>query len=214
VNELFIIERAFILQAKKDEVKNEIESAALKLFFKKGYIDAKMSDIAKEINISVGNIYTYFKNKKELFYAVVSPTLVDYLKNVLVESIHLYNQAYFDGTKIAENAALLEEQMNALTKYRMQIVIIFERNKGTIYQNSKNELIDLMLETKRPYLKNNYKSYEISSEENIILLDIISNNVIDMLLDLLKRELSEDSRKRIFEALTIYRLYGMKNLNE
>ncbi|WP_340018148.1 TetR/AcrR family transcriptional regulator [Paenibacillus sp. FSL H3-0457] len=36
-----------------------------------------MSDIADEINISVVNIYTYFKNKKELFYAVVPPDLVD-----------------------------------------------------------------------------------------------------------------------------------------
>ncbi|WFR65011.1 TetR/AcrR family transcriptional regulator [Paenibacillus amylolyticus] len=53
-----------MVQAKKDEVRKEIEYAALKVFFEKGYVDAKMSDIADEINISVGNIYTYFKNKK------------------------------------------------------------------------------------------------------------------------------------------------------
>ncbi|MCZ4151512.1 TetR family transcriptional regulator, partial [Escherichia coli] len=46
------------MQSKKDEVKKEIEYAALKVFFEKGFVDAKMSDIADEINISVGNIYT------------------------------------------------------------------------------------------------------------------------------------------------------------
>jgi hypothetical protein len=35
-----------------------------------------------------------------------------------------------------------------------------------------------------------------------------------MNLDLLKRDMSEDSRKQIFEALYVYRLYGMKSLNE
>ncbi len=204
----------FIIQAKKDEVKKEIESAALKVFFRKGFVDAKMSDIADEIQISVGNIYTYFKNKKELFYSVVPPSLVDYLKNVLVESIHIDNQTFFEETHNEKKSAIVQEQINLLTQYSMQIVIIFEKNKGTIYSNAKNELIDLMIETKKPYLKNTYKRYEIGTDENMILLNIIANNVIHMTLDLLKRDMSADSRKRVFEALSLYRLHGLKSLNE
>lgn len=202
------------MQAKKDEVKKEIESAALKVFFRKGFVDAKMNDIADEIQISVGNIYTYFKNKKELFYSVVPPSLVDYLKNVLVESIHIDNQTFFEETHNEKKSAIVQEQINLLTQYSMQIVIIFEKNKGTIYSNAKNELIDLMIETKKPYLKNTYKRYEIGTDENMILLNIIANNVIHMTLDLLKRDMSADSRKRIFEALSLYRLHGLKSLNE
>ncbi|OME05316.1 TetR family transcriptional regulator [Paenibacillus odorifer] len=160
------------MQSKKDEVKQEIESAALKVFFQKGFSDAKMNDIADEIQISVGNIYTYFKS------------------------------------------AIVQEQITILTKYSRQIVIIFEKNKGTVYSNAKNELIDLMIETKRPYIKDHYKRYEIGTEENMILLKIIANNVINMILDLLKHEMSADSRKRIFEALSLYWLDGLKSLNE
>ncbi|WP_262384887.1 TetR/AcrR family transcriptional regulator [Paenibacillus terrae] len=118
-------------------MKKEIESAALKVFFRKGFVDAKMSDIADEIQISVGNIYTYFKNKKELFYTVVPPSLVDYLKNVLVESIHIDNQTFFEETHNEKKSAIVQEQINLLTQYSMQIVIIFEKNKGTIYSNAK-----------------------------------------------------------------------------
>ncbi|QNV55695.1 putative HTH-type transcriptional regulator YfiR [Paenibacillus polymyxa E681] len=206
--------RVLIIQAKKDEVKKEIESAALKVFFRKGFVDAKMSDIADEIQISVGNIYTYFKNKKELFYSVVPPSLVDYLKNVLVESIHIDNQTFFGETHNEKKSVIVQEQINLLTQYSMQIVIIFEKNKGTIYSDAKNELIDLMIETKKPYLKNTYKRYEIGTDENMILLNIIANNVIHMTLDLLKRDMSADSRKRIFEALSLYRLHGLQGLNE
>lgn len=104
--------------------------------------------------------------------------------------------------------------MNLLTEYSMQIVIIFEKNKGTVYSNAKNELIDLMIETKKPYLKDHYRRYEIGTEENMILLNIIASNVINMILDLLKREMSTDSRKRIFEALSLYWLHGVKGINE
>lgn len=48
----------------------------------------------------------------------------------------------------------------------------------------------------------------------MILLNIIANNVIHMTLDLLKRDMSADSRKRVFEALSLYRLHGLKSLNE
>ncbi|WP_339187032.1 MULTISPECIES: TetR/AcrR family transcriptional regulator [unclassified Paenibacillus] len=202
------------MQSKKDEVKQEIESAALKVFFQKGFSDAKMNDIADEIQISVGNIYTYFKNKKELFYSVVPPSLVDYLKNVLVENIRIDNQTFFDDVNNEKKSAIVQEQITILTQYSRQIVIIFEKNKGTVYSNAKNELIDLMIETKRPYVKDHYKRYEIGTEENMILLKIIANNVINMILDLLKHEMSTDSRKRIFEALSLYWLHGLKSLNE
>ncbi|MFF2908013.1 TetR/AcrR family transcriptional regulator [Paenibacillus sp. NPDC057934] len=202
------------MQSKKEEVKQQIEAAALKVFFRKGFSDAKMNDIADEIQISVGNIYTYFKTKKELFYSVVPVSLVDYLKHVLVENIRIDNQISFDDVNNEEKSALVQEQVNILTQYRMQIVIIFERNKGTVYSNARNELIDLMIETKKPYLKNSYKRYQIETEENLILLNIIARNVINMVLDLLKREMSDDSRKRIFEALSLYWLQGIKSINE
>ncbi|MEK4188537.1 TetR/AcrR family transcriptional regulator [Paenibacillus sp. FSL L8-0494] len=202
------------MQSKKEEVKQEIESAALKVFFRKGFSDAKMNDIADEIQISVGNIYTYFKNKKELFYSVVPPSLVDYLKNVLVENIRIDNQTFFYDVNNEKKSAIVQEQINILTQYSRQIVIIFEKNKGTVYSNAKNELIDLMIETKRPFIKDHYKRYEIGTEENMILLKIIANNVINMILDLLKHEMSADSRRRIFEALSLYWLHGLKSLNE
>ncbi|MEK4156429.1 TetR/AcrR family transcriptional regulator [Paenibacillus odorifer] len=202
------------MQSKKEEVKQEIESAALKVFFRKGFSDAKMNDIADEIQISVGNIYTYFKNKKELFYSVVPPSLVDYLKNVLVENIRIDNQTFFDDVNNEKKSAIVQEQINILTQYSRQIVIIFEKNKGTVYSNAKNELIDLMIETKRPFIKDHYKRYEIGTEENMILLKIIANNVINMILDLLKYEMNADSRRRIFEALSLYWLHGLKSLNE
>ncbi|MEI2404950.1 TetR/AcrR family transcriptional regulator [Niallia taxi] len=203
----------FIIQAKKEEVKKQIEAAALKVFFEKGFSKAKMSDIAEEINISVGNIYTYFKNKNELFYTVVPASLVDYLQTILVESIHIVNQNFFDDTNEKE-AAIYQEQIHLLTEYHMQIVIIFEKSHGTIYSNAKNELIDLMIATKKPYIKNTYKKSDINKEENIILLNILANSFVDMILDLLKREMSVESRKRIFEMLNIYRLHGVKSLNE
>ena len=48
-----------------------IMDAARDLFAEKGYQNASMRQIAKELNYSHGAIYYHFKNKAELFYALV-----------------------------------------------------------------------------------------------------------------------------------------------
>lgn len=51
----------------KEEARKRIIEAALEVFCRKGYRATKMLDIAKELGISKGAIYTYFNNKEDLF---------------------------------------------------------------------------------------------------------------------------------------------------
>lgn len=203
-----------MVQAKKDEIKKDVEAAALKIFSEKGYLDTKMSDIAQEANISVGNIYTYFKNKEDLFYSIVPDRLMFFLRDYLVESVHIYNKNCLNKLEIDNDNFLTEECMNMLINYRMHLIIIFQKSKGTRYEKAKEELIDLLLEAKRMYLRNDHKRYNLCVEDSIKLMRIIINSLINMVLDLLKEEISENSRKTIFKALNVYRLYGITGLNE
>lgn len=209
MNSEFILWGVYIVQAKKDKIKKLLENAALKVFSQKGYLDTKMSDIAKDANISVGNIYTYFKNKEDLFYSVVPARHVDFLRNYLVKAIHLYNKSNLSPE---DEIFISEKFINVLIKYRMHLIIIFEKNKGTQYEKEKNELIQLLLEAKKPYLKSDHKYYNLCIEDNMKLMQIIISNSFNMILDLLKEEISDESRKTIFKAINVYRLYGITGL--
>ena len=69
-------------QVLKEEVRNRILEAAEKVFYKKDYRGAKLTEIAKEADIPVALIYTYFKNKEVLFDAVVSSSQLLMRKNL------------------------------------------------------------------------------------------------------------------------------------
>lgn len=56
---------------KKDK-EGAIFEAALKVIKQKGFHKARMSDIAKEAAISYGLVYHYFKNKEDLFDAILN----------------------------------------------------------------------------------------------------------------------------------------------
>lgn len=50
----------------KEAAKSKIVEAARVVFGKKGYHDATMDDVAKEVGVSKGALYSYFKSKEDI----------------------------------------------------------------------------------------------------------------------------------------------------
>jgi len=55
---------------KKVVTRQQIVEAAIRVFGRKSYRDANISEIAKEANVAEGTIYQHFKNKEDLFFFI------------------------------------------------------------------------------------------------------------------------------------------------
>jgi len=62
---------------RKDDRPAELTAAALQLFVERGYSATRLDDVAARANVSKGTLYLYFRNKEELFQAVVRKGLVE-----------------------------------------------------------------------------------------------------------------------------------------
>ena len=69
--------------------KQQILECAKKLFSKKGYHNTHVEDIHKEAKIGKGTFYEYFKNKEELFIALLVKFLDDWEEAVLDTTANL-----------------------------------------------------------------------------------------------------------------------------
>jgi AcrR family transcriptional regulator len=86
----------------RDERKDQILEAAVKVFARRGFTGTKMSMIAVEASISHGLLYHYFKSKEELFNALVQVAIE--------ESLDTMRRAYeIPGSPI--------EKLETLTKF-------------------------------------------------------------------------------------------------
>lgn len=56
---------------KGHRTRQTILEAASRVFTKDGYVDARMSDVAREAGLSLGGLYRYFENKEDLFSSVI-----------------------------------------------------------------------------------------------------------------------------------------------
>ena len=69
-----------LAQVLKDEIFDRIFHAGVEVFYEKDFRTAKMKEIAERAEIPVGLIYSYYKNKEELFIKIVSSLPVNFEK--------------------------------------------------------------------------------------------------------------------------------------
>lgn len=63
-------------RVKNKEIRTqEIQKAACAIFFKKGYQNSTIAEIAKKAGISEGMVYLYFKNKGDLYISLMIPVV-------------------------------------------------------------------------------------------------------------------------------------------
>ena len=70
----------------KEERKRQIMDMALKLFSKEGFFEVTIADIAKALDMSVGNLYNYFSSKDAL-----AKELILYISKILGSKIREIN---------------------------------------------------------------------------------------------------------------------------
>ena len=198
-------------QTLKTEIKDRINNSAFQVFFRKDYRSAKMSEIANEANISVGNIYRYYKNKEDLFYQIIPPEQVSDIKKMLTKRI----QAAYginDVKKLDQEAQywkIFEEQLKFMLEHRHMIVILLCNSRGTIYENFKDELINLMKTLTRKYLKSIRASGKKTPETDFTM-DLIYNHLIDVIVKTLSKFEDRKKANLIIRKFLSYHLAGLK----
>jgi AcrR family transcriptional regulator len=74
-------------QRRAEDRPREICAAALKAFAEKGFAATKLDEIAKRAGVSKGTLYLYFKDKEQLFRAVVRDAVVPNVERLRGELI-------------------------------------------------------------------------------------------------------------------------------
>jgi AcrR family transcriptional regulator len=79
----------------KQELRDEIIQAALKLVTEKGYFNTSIADICKQADVSTGTIYHYFKTKESIVDALfqeVLQNLSDSIEEITAKSNHTFER--------------------------------------------------------------------------------------------------------------------------
>lgn len=113
---------------------NRIIKAATKIFAKKGFYKAKISEIAKEAGVADGTIYIYFKSKDDILISLFS----EQMKAVLDNMMSKISEKDSPSKKL-EQFALVHLQLIEQNKSMAEIIQVEVRQSSKFMKEYKNE---------------------------------------------------------------------------
>lgn len=196
-------------QYKKDLVKESIDSAALAVFASKGYRDTKITDISRLASISVGNIYKYYKSKEVIFIGIVPESFIESLKKVLYKKIVIAREKNLKLQEDIEDFWLNNQEVIAfLVENRELVLIVLKNNRGTKYENTKEELVHFLINAVKETSNLNHEN----KTNKDFILKIIYSSLIDITLRILEERDSLEEVKQSMSEINTYHLFGITEL--
>lgn len=185
-------------QVLKDEIREKIRKAALQEFFDKGYKSATMRNIALEAKIPTGLIYSYYKNKEELFYAVLRPVRYDWERVMATggedKSKHMDTEIY--GLSKAETECLLN-----LFDHRQEFIILIDKSGGTMYEHEKERFVQAV--------EDHLIKHRNDETADTVFIHIIANNFVDGLMQIMYHYQGKEWAVMILHKLSKMYLSGI-----
>ncbi|KEQ24901.1 TetR/AcrR family transcriptional regulator [Paenibacillus tyrfis] len=173
----------------RDERKEQIMEAALKVFSRRGIVGTKMSMIAAEAGISHGLLYHYFKSKDELFTTLVQMAMLG--AQDAMKSIYDLQGSPLDKIKYLTKEILDESGRPyfMLIHQARTSEGVPEKVKELVAQYSMNSFVDELL----PVFKEGQQTGEIAAGD---LVELISA-YLSVLSSLMMLNIQDEENYRI-----------------
>jgi TetR/AcrR family fatty acid metabolism transcriptional regulator len=113
---------------------HRIIAGATKVFARKGFFHAKISDIAKEAQVADGTIYLYFENKDDILISLFEEQMKAVLDNMVLQI-----RQEKDAIKKIEKFALTHLKLIELNKNMAEIIQVELRQSSKFMKEYKNE---------------------------------------------------------------------------
>jgi AcrR family transcriptional regulator len=188
--------------------KEKILEAAMELYYEKGYYKTTTNEIAQRAGVSIGTLYSYFKDKDTVFFEVLDKYHKTFTEakdeiindpDLLRTDIKLWLRYLFKSLiKVHEESKLFNREINVISYYNPEVAAIVAKNR----QSTMKETVGYFLE-----LKEEFEADDVEAVAAVIF-DLISATV-----DRIVFGQNEISRERLIDS-TIDIVYSYLKYNQ
>ena len=190
--------------------KDLILKVAKEEFITKGYNNASLREIASKCHISATAIYRHFKDKEEIFDAVVNPLIVYF--NQTATYIEKADNEYLKSQNISEmwnfenNGSF---QYNLLFGEYNDLVKLIVKERKEVF---KNYIINYEFDATINYIDNMKKEGYKIKDFNYLSFRILLDSYLEAYLNLINKGLKKEEIFNICKEINEFYTIGFRNL--
>lgn len=184
------------------ETKERLIESALAEFSAKGYTKASLRKICADAGVTTGALYFFFKDKEDLFAAIVEQPF-DELKKLLLGHFTAEKEIplsemyeHIDGGHDELSAALIHQLYANYDAF----MLLLTKSQGTRFERCVDEMVDMTDKTYRAMAENMARQLP-NKRINSYMLHWLSHMIIDAFIHLLTHEPNEKKAVEIMSRI-------------
>lgn len=198
-------------QVKKEKLKQDIIKASVNLFYLRGYNSTSIKDIANNLNISVGNIYNYFKCKEEIFNEIINDDLLQKMYELIKTRSSIIFKKELDLEVTAEEEIWLKDTFYKFLIENYKQCTILKKNLEFVpnIKNKIHKMIDELICFKKQLISEYFKQ-DFNDGLTWLSYSIFMSN-LELYTKILENEFTTSKEKiNKLSLLDLYHEEGMK----
>ena len=138
--------------SQKGDIHRRILQAARGEFLQKGFKDTSMRTISRLSGVTLSNIYNYFRDKDDIFRAVLTPLLNAFEQLFAEHNSDDYMSKEFFSMD-SHQKKLIDDFMVIPTNYRTELKILLFNSAGSSLENFRDTFVDRYTQESLRYMK-------------------------------------------------------------
>lgn len=186
------------MQVLKNNIRIKIKTAAKQAFVENGFKNVTMRKIASDADMTVGNIYRYYKNKEELFEDILMPALQAILE--LADSKIMSS----DFQPIDHISRMIDLFLNVHNEYKDELFILVNGCEGSSIDTPINSVVKIISSNVKAVMSNfsNVRNRKIDID---FMSKIVSESIVESYIKILyKFSNDEDRRNHMLNYTYVY----------
>lgn len=183
------------------ETRQRLIDSAKAEFCENGYAKASLRKICANASVTTGALYFFFKNKDDLFSAIVEPPL-EQLRRILEEHNREDERAMGEGVSAVPPDSMMDEHgsiadmiVDFLYDNYDEFLLLLTKAQGSEYENAADEFVGIMEEgfrTSAQALLRNLPGYRIDE----YMIHWLAHMDLDVYIHLLTHETDRERAKQ------------------
>ena len=174
------------------ETKERLIESARAEFSEKGYTKASLRKICADAGVTTGALYFFFKDKEDLFSAIVEQPFNE-LKSLLLG--HFTSEKEIPLSEIYEHINGGHDELSAAMIHQLYanyeaFMLLLTKSQGTRFERCVDEMVDMTDKTYRAMAENMARQLP-NKRINSYMLHWLSHMIIDAFIHLLTHEPNE-----------------------
>jgi hypothetical protein len=201
-----------------DITKNRILECAKKEFLSKGFEKAQVGEIAKSAKVTTGAIYRHFKNKEELFFALIED-VYKYTLNVVEDAENRSESADYKLRLQADENFVIRELfsevmhfVNYMYQHFDEFKLIFECSKGSRVENFIEEIVERYTTKDMKLMYSTVEKEKINAKITEFEVHVITKGYITSLCECIIHNIPYDDAGEYIRSIVAFQYYGWQGL--